>query len=117
MLADAEMKAAILGTDRFSFDDPVFKTIHGKTVNMLRAMTSFEPASRPSAEQVLGYAYIAQRKLLSKEAMPGHPAKMAQVTFFACCGNPGALFQKQRFHLRTGNLLTINLSLQQSAGT
>ena len=93
------MKAAILSSDRVPFDDPVFKTIDGKTVNMLRAMTSFSPASRPSAEQVLRYSYVAQSKAQSKEPIPGHPAKMAQVGFFACCANLPSLVQRIGFTL------------------
>ena len=111
------MKAAILGADRVPLDDPVFKTIDGKTLHMLRAMTSFDPSGRPSAEQVLRYAYIAQRKALNKEPLPGHPAKMAQVSFTACCANHGALVQTSLQCFPAGNLLTINLSLQQSTGT
>ena len=106
MLADLEMKAAILGAERVPLDDPVFKTIDGRTLHMLRAMTSFVPASRPSAEQVLRYAYIAQRKTLSKKPIPGHPAKMAQVGFTACYANHGALVQKSWQHFPAGNLLS-----------
>ena len=109
LLADAEMKASILSADRVRFDDDVFKTIDGKTVNMLRAVMDFNPEARPSADQVLRFAYITQRRALSKEPMPGQPAKMAQVSLIACCANQSALTQENWSHLPAGHLLIVDV--------
>lgn len=55
------------------------------TVRMLEKIMDLNPKNWPSAEEVLRFDYIRQRKTLSKQPIEGLAGKLAEVSFKACC--------------------------------